>query len=108
MIRGDAGLVILTPGGASPGVKYVATQQEPPPPLLPFVVPRGSPTNEKDEIWLLAKSGSSGFVGLQGCKGSGPEPLSQPGYGPIVELRSWNPGFCDFRKVNLCPGRRSI
>ena len=72
-------------------VAYVATQQEPLPPLLPFVVPRGSPTTEKDEIWLLWKRAELLFGnGVHGCESSGPVPLSQPGYGPTVALKSWN------------------
>ena len=82
-------------------MKNVATQQEAPPPLLPLVVPRGSPTTEKDVIWLLWKSGMVVFeFGVQGFKGSGPEP--EPArIGPdrrVQELESW---IFRFRKCEV-------
>src|SRR3977135_1141159 len=98
-------MATLTPGGASPDVLYVATQQEPPGTPFPLVIPVGSPVTVKDDIWLLLTRSGGGLVGsiAQGCPGTPPSPLSHPACGPNVELRNWNPRLSPFWKMKSVP-----
>jgi hypothetical protein len=71
------GELIEIPGQISPGVSYVATQQEPVPELPPLVV---ALSIKKLLIWLLWNSGPlAGSV--HGAVAMPPKPLSQPGNG---------------------------